>query len=209
MSAYETTSLADVPLAGNWQPLRRELGVSAFGINAWVGDEGAAVIPDHDEAPTGHEELYLVLEGRATFTIDGDELDAQAGTIVFVRDPSVRREAVASAAGTRILAIGAKPGEAYSTQPWELNAEAFPLFELGEYARAKEVIEQGIATHGEQAGLLYNLACAEARLGETDAAVGHIVRAVELHPGFAENAQTDEDLASIRDDDRFPAPAPA
>jgi tetratricopeptide (TPR) repeat protein len=209
VSAYETTSLADVPVAGNWQPLRRKLGVSAFGINAWVGDEGAAVIPDHDEAPTGHEELYLVLEGRATFTIGDDEVDAPAGTIVFVRDPAVRRDAVATADGTRILTVGAKPGEAYSSQPWELNAEAFPLFELGEYARAKEVIEAGIETHGERAGLLYNLACAEARLGETDAALRHIARAVELHPPFAEHAQTDEDLASIRDDDRFPAPAPA
>jgi hypothetical protein len=43
----------------------------------------------------GHEEVYAVLRGRATFTLDGVELDAPAGTFVRVA-PEVRRRAVAS-----------------------------------------------------------------------------------------------------------------
>jgi hypothetical protein len=59
-----------------WLPLRHELGVEAFGINAWVGrEEGAEVIEEHDEAGEGpadnHQELYVVVVGHATFTVDG------------------------------------------------------------------------------------------------------------------------------------------
>jgi tetratricopeptide (TPR) repeat protein len=209
MSAYETVSLADVPLTGsNWQAIRRQLGVAAFGINAWRGDEqGAEVIPSHDEVPTGHEELYLVLEGRATFTVGDDTIDAPSGTIVFVRDPGMQRGAVAEEPGTCVLTVGAKPGEAYSPRPWELNAEGFPLFAEGEYGRARELFAGGLETYGESGVLLYNLACAEARLGEADAALEHLRRAVELEDRFAGFAQDDEDLASLRDDPRFPSPA--
>jgi tetratricopeptide (TPR) repeat protein len=211
MSAYETVGLADIPLTGrNWQAIRRQLGVAAFGINAWRGDEeGADVIPAHDEVPTGHEELYLVLEGRATFTVGDDTVDGPAGTIVFVRDPAVQRGAVAVEPGTCVLTVGAKAGEAYSPRPWELNAEGFPLFDAGEYGRAKELFADGLETYGENGTLLYNLACAEARLGESDAALEHLGRAVELEDRFAGFAQDDEDLASLRDDPRFPSPAGA
>jgi AraC-like ligand binding domain len=117
MSDYEVTRLDDVDRLGNWQPLRRRLGIGAFGINAWTGDEeGAEIIGEHDEKPTGHEELYLVLEGQARFTVGGDSFDADAGTIVFVPDPELRRGAVATEPGTRILTVGAKRGEAYRGQ---------------------------------------------------------------------------------------------
>lgn len=210
MSAFRTTSLAAVPVRGNWQPLRRELGVRAFGVNAWTGDEpGAQVIPEHDETPTRHEELYLVLEGRATFTVAGEEVDAPAGTIVFVADPDATRAAVAAEPGTRVLTVGAPAGAAYEPQTWELNAEVFPLFDRGEYGRAKELLERGLAEHGEHGGLLYNLACAEARLGEAEPALAHLARALELDERLAEHARTDDDLASLRDEPRFPAPASA
>lgn len=42
---------------------------------------------EHDEATegaTGHEELYLVLDGEATFTLDGATVAAPKGTIVHV-----------------------------------------------------------------------------------------------------------------------------
>ena len=55
-------------------------------------------------------------------------------------------------------------------------------------------------------GTVYNLACAQARAGRTDVALDHLRRAVELDPRFAEYGQTDDDLASIRDDPTFPPP---
>ena len=58
--------------------------------------------------------------------------------------------------------------------------------------------------HPNGAGLFFNLACAESRLGETDAALEHLARAIELEPGFREYAQNDEDLEAIRSDPRFP-----
>jgi mannose-6-phosphate isomerase-like protein (cupin superfamily) len=106
-----------------WLPLRHTLGVEAFGVNAWVGfEEGDDVIEKHDELNAeadNHEELYLVIEGHATFTVDADEVDAPRGTVIFVKDPSVVRHAVARSAGTMVLAIGGPVGKAFEPSPWE------------------------------------------------------------------------------------------
>ena len=99
-----------------WHPVRNELGVTAFGTNAYVGrTPGDLVIEDHDEDE--HEELYVVLSGAATFTVDGETFDAPQGTLVLVTPPS-RRVAHAAAPDTTILAIGA-PGESFSVSDWE------------------------------------------------------------------------------------------
>jgi uncharacterized cupin superfamily protein len=104
-----------------WKPLRHALGLEAFGVNAWLGDAGDEVIDDHDE--TGEdgdqEELYLVVSGRARFTVDGSTVDAPAGTLVAVRDPVLRRAAVASEDGTVVLAVGGVRGRAFELSGWE------------------------------------------------------------------------------------------
>ena len=124
---------------GEWIPIGRALDIASFGVNAWSGEEGAELIPEHDEVPTGHEELYLVLDGHATFTVGGETIDAPAGTLVLARDPAVRRGAVAAAAGTTILSMGAKPGEAFRVSPWEVTSEVFPLQSpSGDSGRAEE-----------------------------------------------------------------------
>src|SRR5436305_10363271 len=52
----------------DWRPLRRTLGVRAFGINAYTAAEaGRDVVEEHTEETLGHEEIYVVLSGRATF----------------------------------------------------------------------------------------------------------------------------------------------
>ena len=105
---------------GDWKPVRHELGITAFGVNAYVSPAaGRIVIEEHDEQGTGHEELYYVAEGRATFTVGEEEVDAPAGTFVFLRDPELTRRAVAGEAGTAVLAIGARPGEPFSVSDWE------------------------------------------------------------------------------------------
>ena len=207
MSGYETRRLQDVEAVRFWRPVRRELGVHAFGVNAWTGDDGAELIVAHDESSSGHEELYFVVEGSATFSVADETFTAPAGTLVFVRDPQVRRGAVAAAPGTTIFTVGAKPGEPYTPPVWEVNAETFPSFDAGEYGRAKEVLERALAEHGEIAGLLYNLACAKSRLRDIDGALDHLLRAVELDAQYADFAQEDEDFALIRDNKRFPRPS--
>jgi mannose-6-phosphate isomerase-like protein (cupin superfamily) len=107
-----------------WRPLRRTLGVRAFGVNVMEADAGAAVVHEHDETESGagaqrHEELYVVLAGAAEFTVDADTVAASAGTLVFVPDPAARRGARALADGTRLLAIGGPVDEAYRPPPWE------------------------------------------------------------------------------------------
>ena len=88
-----------------WRPVRRTLDIGAFGINAYVApNAGDDVVEEHTETSLGHEELYLVLAGRARFTLDGETLDAPAGTLVFLRDPAVKRHARAEEAGTTVLA---------------------------------------------------------------------------------------------------------
>jgi hypothetical protein len=76
--------------------------------------------PDDEANLTdGHEELFAVTSGHAVFTVDGEEVDAPAGTLVFVRDPALVRSARATADGTAILAIGGRAGAPYDVSRWE------------------------------------------------------------------------------------------
>src|SRR3954447_17275063 len=111
---------------GELKPVRRHLGITAFGANARIAREAGEVLvmPPDERAggpygTGGHEELYVVLRGRATFTVDGGEVDAPAGTLLFVRDPAVTRSAVAAEADTAVLAVGGAPGVAYRVAAWE------------------------------------------------------------------------------------------
>jgi tetratricopeptide (TPR) repeat protein len=199
-----------VPTFGElkWKPLRRPLGVTAFGVNAyWAEQPGDELIEEHDELGAGagrHEEIYVVIGGSARFTVAGEELDASPGTVVFVRDPAVRRGAVATQPNTTALAVGGTPGRAYEVSPWEWVAEAVPAWRAGDYANARRTIENGLREHPDNPSLLYDIASLEALDGEAEAAIEHLGRAVELKPEYAKDAQHEEDFASIRDHPGFP-----
>lgn len=111
--------IGEIAVAGvRWRPLRRTLGATGFGTNAYGADAGERVIEEHDETGTGDEEAYVVLRGGARFTVGDAERDAPAGTVVFYSDPAVRRGAIATADGTLVLAIGGRPG-AHPPSAWE------------------------------------------------------------------------------------------
>jgi tetratricopeptide (TPR) repeat protein len=195
---FDTARLDEIAAFGSWIPVRRHFGVKAFGINAWrAGEPGEEVIAEHEER-SGHEELYLVLSGHATFTVDGETVDAPPGTVVFVHDPTARRKAVAREPGTTVLSVGAKPGEAFRPMAWEENAGILPHFEREEFAEAKAKLLEALERHPGTGGLLYNLACAEARLGELDAARIHLDQAIATEERFVEAAETDPDLEPLR-----------
>jgi tetratricopeptide (TPR) repeat protein len=211
--AYSVIRLDEVealPTFGElkWKPLRRPLGVNAFGVNAyWAESPGDELIEEHDELGAGaghHEEMYVVIGGAARFTVAGDEFDAPARTVVFIRDPAARRGAVATEANTTALAVGGVAGQPYSVSPWESVAHAIPAWRRGDYRTARETIASGLAEHPDNPSLLYELACLEALDGEPEAAIEHLRRAVELRPDYVENAQADEDFASIRGHPGFP-----
>ncbi len=193
------SELDRISVAGTiMRPIRRPLGVSAFGVNAYTGDaEGDLVIEPHDELNPGggrHEELYVVLTGHAAFEIDGSELDAPAGTIVFVQ-PEQHRSAHARAADTTVLVIGGKPGAAGPPSPFEYYFVAANE----EPARAYEICAEGLEHYPDHAGLHYNLACYAALAGQREDALRHIAIAFEKDPKAREWARDDSDLDSIRD----------
>ena len=185
-----------------WRPIRRRFDIRAFGANAYTAErEGQRVVEEHRET-NGHEELYVVISGRATFTLDGSEHDAPAGTLVHC-PPDTLRGAVAAEPGTTVLGIGAKPGEVFQPSGWEWAFAAFSLLESGEKERARTELDAGVAAHPDAWQGQYNYACFEARGGDTDAALERLQKAVELDPQAAELAPKDEDFAQIRDDPRF------
>lgn len=195
-----------IPGQAHWHTIRSTLDVQAFGINAWTATEDdQRLIGEHDEAEgEAHEELYVVLSGHATFTLDGETVDAPEGTVVHVPDPAVKRGATA-ARGTTVLAVGAKRGEAFTPSSWERSAEALRYWPTEEWDEAIAVLERHLAETPDNGGVHYNLACAKARAGRADEALEHLSRAVELQASFAGYAQSDEDLVSIRDHEGFPS----
>ena len=104
----------------DWKPLRHHFGLTAFGVNAFVQPEaGGGLVVDHRELDTGHEELYVVLSGRAEFEIEGEPYDCPSRTVVAIPDPEVRRRAIAVEPGTTVLVVAAKPGRAYQVSAWD------------------------------------------------------------------------------------------
>jgi tetratricopeptide (TPR) repeat protein len=198
-------NIAEIRRSNGWSPIRKQLGVGSFGINAWhAAEDGATLIGEHDEVPSGQEELYVVIAGRARFTVDGEEVDAPSGTVVFVRDPASKRGAVASEAGTSVLSLGGKVGEAYKPRAWEVNFEVFGLFDNGEISEAKQIVSDALTVYPDDTdALYYNLACSEARLGEIDDAFGHLRTALEARPSFKDLARGDSDLDALKGDPRF------
>ena len=80
--------------------MRHHFGITSFGANAFTGREvGDRIINEHDEEGE-NEELYLVHTGRATFELDGERVDAPAGTFVFAR-PGVRERRSRRSPGRR------------------------------------------------------------------------------------------------------------
>jgi tetratricopeptide (TPR) repeat protein len=209
---FTATHLDDIDRLDNdgliWRPLRRTLGVTAFGINGYTGvAAGDEVIERHDEnSPNsgGHEELYLVTSGRAKFTVDGETRDAPAGTLVLVA-PGVMREAVAAEPETTVLVIGGRPGGALPVSAFEYWYAARPAFSAGDYDRATEIASEGLADHPDSSGLHYELACYAAMGGRHDEAIEHLARAVAANPRMREFASDDRDLDPIRDRPDYPA----
>ena len=190
-----------------WRPVRHTLGVEAFGVNAYTQPEaGGDLIEEHDETGGGagkHQELYVVLSGRATFRAGDRELDAAAGTFVFFDDPAERRSAVAAEENTTVLAVGAPLGGSYEVSPWEWYFRADAQLAAGDVAGALATMAEGVEQRPDNASVHFNAACYAALADERELALGYLERALELDPGLAETVRTDSDLDALRGDSRF------
>ena len=102
------TTITELTRENGWAPLREHLGARAFGINAYTKNADEQHRRRAQRGGSGHEELYLVVAGRATFTVDGEERDARPGTAVLVASGTTR-SADALEDGTTILVVGGRP----------------------------------------------------------------------------------------------------
>ena len=181
--------------------MRRRFGISAFGTNAYTAEKaGQRLIEEHSERD-GHEEMYVVLRGRATFALGDDEVDAPAGTLVFAR-PGTKRGAFAAEDGTAVLAVGAKPGVVFEPSLWEDVFAAYSYAELGDLDRARSLVQGAIDRSPDAWQGHYNAACIEASLGDPEKAIAHLKRSVEL------DAEADEEGRGHRQRPRLDQGAP-
>ncbi len=191
---WRVARLDQIERRGRDIPVREHLGIHAFGLNAYTPNEDGTLIGEHDESGTGQEELYIVLDGTATFEVDGEPVDAPAGTFVFV-SPGVRRKAIGH--GT-VLAVGATPGEAYQGvdwgDAWSFHRESMTAYGEKRYSDALEAVRGGLEHIPDHGGLHFNYACYAALAGDTgDETFAHLRRSVELLPRFREDARRDDD----------------
>ena len=184
--------------------VRRLVDVTSFGVQAYSAPSGIDVIRAHDEmllGEAGQEELYIVLQGAATFEIDGETIEAPEGSLVHVR-PTAMRKATAKDDATTILVVGGTPGKAYEPAPEEAG-EAFSAYNAGDYETALAKQRVVVEKRSGDPVAHFNAGCFAARAGLADEAIEHLRRAVEINERIQELVATDEDLDSIREDQRF------
>ncbi|MGZ4395340.1 MAG: hypothetical protein ACXVZ2_08275, partial [Gaiellaceae bacterium] len=142
-SKTKVTRLEDLEQRGRFIPVREELGIHSFGINAIKADEDGLLINEHDEAG-GQEEVYVVLDGNATFEVDGETFEAPAGTFISVR-PESKRKATGNAT---VLALGGTEGEAYQAmdwgEAWALHSESMAAYGEERYADALDAVRRAL-----------------------------------------------------------------
>jgi hypothetical protein len=203
-SKWKAGRLENIERRGRDIPVREHFGIHGFGINAYTPSEDGRLISEHDEVGSGQEELYIVLEGNATFEVDGETVEAPAGTFVYV-PPETRRKATGEGI---VLALGATPGEAYRGldwgDAWPFHRDSMAAYGEQRYPDALEAVRRGLEHTPDHPGFHYNYACFATLAGDTsDETIGHLRRSVELFPPFREQARRDDDLAAVRGDPRF------
>ena len=121
-----------------FRPVRHHFGITAFGATAWTARAaGDLIVDEHDEGdPTADQELFLVLRGHAVFELEGDRVDAPAGTFVFA-PPRTKRRAFAEESGTTIMLIEGTPGKAYERPRLGTLGSARPSLRGGRVRRGR------------------------------------------------------------------------
>ena len=192
-----------VPHRGsNLLPLRHALGFRPAGVNAWAADAGGQLVPPHEE-DSGNEELYVVVRGRARFTVGDESRDVPAGTLLFV-PPRVYRAAAAEEDRTLVLAVGGSVGKPFESHGWDSYAVADFYRQTGRLDEGRAVVRKMLEDLPRAWYVPYNAACWEALAGSTDAAFDHLRSAVDLNPEEARGYMAnDADLDPLRDDPRF------
>jgi len=103
---YDATAYDDVePLSPGMYFLRDALDCEELGVTVVEADDGWEGM-EHDHADEGHEEVYVLLHGEATLTVDGDPVELGPGDAVRV-DADSTRDLAFSADGSKMVIAGA------------------------------------------------------------------------------------------------------
>ena len=188
-----------------YRPVRHHFGITSFGVTAWVGvAAGDPIINEYDEDSEPAGELFVVASGRAIFEVEGEQVEAAPGTLLYTSQ-GTRRTAVAAEPATTILVFDGTPGQAYVATGWELWAPLRPLYDNGEHAELGARLEDAVAANPQYPMLVYNLACSESLSGHPADAIDHLRKAVGASEKLRADAREDSDLDAIRDEPSFKA----
>jgi quercetin dioxygenase-like cupin family protein len=115
----------DLDTSERFVPLRRELGISSFGMNEIVLQPGQrGRIHRHER----QEEVYLVLQGILTLLVEREEIELREGELIRIAPP-LRRQLVNRGPGRVVLLVlggegehDGRDGEAFSSWDEEVGA---------------------------------------------------------------------------------------
>jgi uncharacterized cupin superfamily protein len=122
-TGWKLAAIDDIPpikpeWPATWKSVRHFFGITAFGVNAVTKDAGNVLIPEHDHAEEGDQELYVIMVGEVLATLDGEQVTVPAGSAVEV-EGATRRKFESTASPTTLMVIGSVPGKAYEVGDWE------------------------------------------------------------------------------------------
>ena len=180
-----------------WHPLRRALGITGFGAGLYTAPSaGDVLVGSHDElgeSSNRHEELYVVLSGRASFEVDASTLELGPEEFLLVA-PEASRGAKALTDRTSVLVIGGTPG-AVTPAPYE---HWYTALTATEPAEAAELAAAGLVDYPSHGQLNYQLACFRALAGDLDTAAANLRQAVASDGRAWEWLSDDADLDALR-----------
>jgi mannose-6-phosphate isomerase-like protein (cupin superfamily) len=104
---YRKGSIDEMGEGPGFRKVRRELGVTAFGVNSIVYPPGQqGFLHYHDE----QDELYFVHRGRAVFEVDGEQFELGPGGVVYVESTTARKVSNPGDEDLVLLVVGGKDG---------------------------------------------------------------------------------------------------
>ena len=88
--SYSKVNYEETETSSGMHFLRDELGCEGHGVTV-VDAEPGWENPEHEHGDENHEEVYFLVEGKATITIDNEDVAMDAGDAVRVPPGATRQ----------------------------------------------------------------------------------------------------------------------
>jgi tetratricopeptide (TPR) repeat protein len=140
--------------------------------------------------------------GSQVFYTEPDDADLIVVSIGSFADPTFPPPTVSGYDSRRHPWVGLPESVArHAPELWWDSAQ--PLYDARKYAEAADKGRKLIDDWPDQGFLYYNVACCESLAGQTDGAIEHLRRAIEIWEGCREMAGQDSDFDPIRNQPAF------